>query len=349
MTRRTVQSSLAPIAAAVAALVVGCTRQPETQVSADAVVAVVDDAPITAGELDRTVARQLAELDAQMYDLRRQKLDEVIGDRLIAAEAQRRGMAVNDLLDREVDAKAEVTEAEIDRFVEVNRSRWTGTDADLRSRIREELESQRHSAARDAFVQALQANAKIDISLPLPTVFRFDVPIEGAAAARGPAEAPVTIVEFTDFHCPYCKAVQPTLAELERRYGRYLRFVQHDLPIDRLHPQARIVHEAARCADEQGRFWDFRARAFAVAPATPNQLSDIARDLGMNVAAFAACRAGTRVREAVTRSLEVGSQVGVASTPAFFINGRQLLGAQPIDRFVRYIDAELRNAGVSLN
>lgn len=335
--------------AVVAVFGLGCAGSRPGEGADDAVVATVDGERITAAELDAALAQPLAELDGQMYTLRRQKLDEVIGDRLIAAEARRQGMSADELVALEVNAKVQVTDAEIEPFVEANRSRWTGPEAELRRRIREELERQRRAAARRAFVEALAAKAAVDISLPLPTAFRLDVPVEGAAAVRGPADAPVTIIEFTDFHCPYCKSVQPTLAEIEKRYGRHVRLVQHDLPIDQIHPDARVVHEAVRCAGEQGKFWEYRDRAFALAPASPDRLPGIAREIGLDLAAFDACRKGPAVRDAVRRSSELASRLGLGSTPTFFINGRQVVGAQPLDRFVLYIEAELKSAGVATN
>jgi protein-disulfide isomerase len=329
------------------ALSIACGIQPDDGSLENA--AVVDGAPITTAELDRALAQPLAQLDGQQYRLRRDKLEELIGDRLIAAEAKRRGVTAADLLEKEVNAKVQITDAELNMLIDANKSRWSGTPGELHDRVRDELRLQRAASVRRAFVETLRTSADVKTSLPLPGVYRLDIPIDGAAAIRGPASAPVTIIEFTDFHCPYCKAAQSTLATIDRRYGRYLRFIQHDMPIDQIHPRARVVHEAVRCAGEQEKFWEYRDRAFLVSPATPSQLTEIAKDLGLNLNAFDTCRTGQAVREAVLRDGAVGSQLGIESTPTFFINGRQIVGAQPLEEFVAFIESELRSAGITVN
>ena len=269
--------------------------------------------------------------------------------RLIAAEARRRGVTVAELLEKEVNAKVQITDAEMATLIDANKSQWRGTPGELHDRVRDELRLQRAASVRRAFVETLRTSADVKTSLPLPSVYRLDIPIDGAAAVRGPTSAPVTIIEFTDFHCPYCRSAQSTLATIDKRYGRYVRFVQHDMPIDQIHPQARIVHEAVRCAGEQQKFWEYRDRAFAVAPATPAQLTQIAKDLALNLDAFDTCRTGHAVREAVLRDGAVGSQLGIESAPTFFINGRQIVGAQPLEEFVALIESELRTAGITVN
>jgi protein-disulfide isomerase len=331
--------------AALGLLLVACDRSPQPA-EPPTVVAEVEGVPITSAEIDETLARPLAELEGQIYSLRKERLDEIIGERLLAAEAARRQIPVDVLLDQETAGRSEVTDAELAAVVAANKARWTGTDDELRRRVLAEMRRQKTAAARQAFIDRLRSSADVVVSLPPPAIHRFDVPVEGAAAVRGAADAAITIVEFTDFHCPYCRVVQPTLAEIQKRYGRHVRLVQHDVPIDQIHPQARPAHEAARCAGEQGRFWEYRERLFATAPAPPSGLDAIARDLGLDSGAFAACRTSQAVRDAVTRDSQLASSLGVQSTPTFFINGRLVLGAQPLEQFLLVIDDELRRAGI---
>ena len=156
---------------------------------------------------------------------------------------------------------------------------------------------------------------------------------------------PITIVEFTDFHCPYCKGVQPTIAMVLERYADKVRLVHHDLPIDALHPQARKVHEAARCAGEQNKFWEYRERAFPEGPKTPQERTKIASDLGLNMPAFNTCVAGQAVAAAVREDETQARSLNLTSTPTFYINGRQLIGAQPLESFVQIIEDELSRLG----
>ena len=152
----------------------------------------------------------------------------------------------------------------------------------------------------------------------------------------------MTIVEFQDFHCPFCKRVQATIGELLARYGDKVKVVHRDFPLDNLHPQARRGHEAARCANEQGKFWAYHDKLYENAPrATPDQLKAYAREVGLDLPAFEQCLASGKHRAAVQKDVEEGQRLGVTGTPSFFINGRQLTGAQPLEAFARAIDEEL--------
>ncbi len=177
-----------------------------------------------------------------------------------------------------------------------------------------------------------------------PPVFRAQVSTDGALAT-GPATAPVTIVEFSDFHCPFCKRVVPTLAQLEIQYGDQVKLVFRDFPIDQLHPQSRKAHEAARCANEQSKFWAYHDALFANAPKTsPEQLKASAQEVGLDLPAFEQCVSSGKYQATVQQDVEEGTRAGITGTPAFFINGRLLSGAQPLESFARAIEDELARA-----
>jgi protein-disulfide isomerase len=321
----------------------GCRSQSADTPTPD-VLAQVNGVPITADEVDQPIAQSVADLRDEIYRLRRERLDAVIGERLLAAEAERRKMPVQEMVDQEsrLGGTTIVTEAEVEAMSAANRSRWRGTEDELRRRVREELQRQKHAAAREAFIARLRASANVVVSLPPPEIHRVTIPLDHAAASRGDANAPVTIVEFTDYHCPYCRSVQATLDDLQARYGRRIRHVQYDSPIDQIHPRARLAHVAARCAGEQNKFWEYRERVFATFPTEPDRLAALAADVGLDVAKFEACRADSRVAEAVARSSNTAATLGVQATPTFYINGRLVRGAQPLEAFTAIIDDELQ-------
>ena len=147
------------------------------------------------------------------------------------------------------------------------------------------------------------------------------------APFKGPETAPVTIVKFEDFDCSFCQRAQATLAQLLARYGGQVKLVHRDFPIDPLHGKS-LAHEAARCADHQGKFWTYHDALYAEA-------------IGLDVGAFEQCLTGGTDRAVVQRDVDEGSRVGVKATPTFFINGRPLVGAQPLERFIQMIDDEL--------
>ncbi len=313
--------------------------------SAREVAATVDGETITTGELEGDLAPSLAKLREQEYELKKERLDALIADRLLAAEAKRRGMTVKALLQQEVTAKlTPVTDEQIDSFVAANRSRIQGDPARLKERIRAFIADQQTSSQREAFVDTLRKKSKVDVRLAPPPVFRASVATEGFPS-RGPASAPVTIVEFSDFHCPFCRAAQPTLDALLERYGNKVRLVYRHFPLDSLHPQARRAAEAAWCAEQQDKFWQFHDELYKNGPeASPDTLKRLASEAGLDTGRLDACLASGTAAPAVEADVEEGTKFGVTGTPGFFINGRALSGNQPIEAFVSVIDEELQNS-----
>ena len=309
--------------------------------AAEPPLAEVNGEAITADEVDKAIKPQVSKLEEQIYNLKRQRVESLVRDRLLAQEAKRRGITVQQLLDREVTSKVGlVTEEEIEKFYQANKGRFQGDEAEARDKIRSGLQGQKISAKRDEFVSALRAKGKVVVHLQAPPVTRLDVAVDGAPS-RGSAKAPVTIVEFSDFLCPFCKRVQPTLTELEKRYGDKVRFVFKDYPIEQLHPGATRAAEAARCATEQGKFWPYHDVLFQKGPKTPQELKASATEAGLDATKLEACLTSGKHGAAVKKDMEEGSRLGVSGTPAFFINGRMLSGAQPTEAFAQIIDDEL--------
>jgi protein-disulfide isomerase len=315
---------------------------PRSAAATSEALAEIDGVTITTDEIEKTLGAPLARLQEQIYTMKRQKVEALIGDRLLAREATKRGMSVGALLDSEVTAKVGlVTEQEIESFYKANKPRLQGEESEVREKIRAHLQSQKLAIQRDTFLRMLRSQAKVTVHLKEPPVFRAQVTADGGPF-KGGAHAPVTIIEFTDFHCPFCKRVQPTLAELQTRFGDKVKLVHKDYPIDQLHPQARKGHEAARCAAEQGKFWAYKDLLYANAPkASPEQLKDFAREAGLDLAAFDGCLGSGKHRAAIEKDIEEGARAGVTGTPAFFINGRMISGAQPLEKFVQLIEEEL--------
>jgi protein-disulfide isomerase len=310
-------------------------------------LAEVNGRPITEEEIDKAIAAPLSKLQEQIYNLRRQRLDAVIRDRLFAQEAAKRGISVQKLLDAEVTSKVGlVTEEEIERFYQANKARFKADadEAEIRDQIRSQLQGQKVGAQREAFLQSLRRGAQIAINLQPPPVARVEVSVDGAPV-RGAANAPVTIVEFSDFHCPFCKRVLPTLKDLEAKYGDNVKLVFRDYPIEQLHPGARKAHEAARCASEQGKFWAYHDVLFDRAPQTSaDELKASAREVGLDLAKFDQCVASGKHKEAVQKDIDEGARLGVNGTPTFFINGELLSGARPLESFVRVVERELERS-----
>jgi protein-disulfide isomerase len=273
-------------------------------------LAEVEGVAITNDEVEKAIGAPLARLQEQIYTMKRQKIEQLIAERLLAKEAAKRGLSVPALLDAEVTSKVRlVTEQEVETFYQANKARLQGDEATLKERIRAQLQNQKLQAAREAFLRSLRSlrsQAKVVVHLKAPPAFRAQVSVDGAPF-RGSATAPVTIVKFEDFHCPFCKRAQATLSQILARYGEQVKLVHRDFPIDNLHPQARRAHEAARCANDQGKFWAYHDKLYENAPkASPEQLKAYAKEVGLDLSAFEQCLDSGKYQAAVQRNIEEG-------------------------------------------
>jgi protein-disulfide isomerase len=307
------------------------------------VVATIDGETITQDELDQAVGAELGRLEQQMFDLRQRKLDSLVAEKLIAREATRRGVTPEALAKTEIDAKvAPVSDDEVSRFYEANKARLPNSP-NIRDQIRQYLEMQQREDLRDGFVEGLRTKAKVDVLLTAPPVRRAAIDV-GSSPVRGDASAPVTIVEFSDFHCPYCRTVQPTLLQLLDRYPGKVRLVYKDLPLDGLHPNARRASVAARCANDQGKFWQFHDALYSGSVGNDTSIETmkgVAQKVGLDVEAFAQCAQSDRHSTGIEQDMAQAEKLGLSGTPAFFVNGRLLTGAQPLEGFAKIIDEEL--------
>ncbi|HEX7086840.1 MAG TPA: thioredoxin domain-containing protein [Vicinamibacterales bacterium] len=305
-------------------------------------VATVNGTPITKAELDELVAPEVSKLEEQAHQVRLQGLAEIIDGRLLEAEAARRGVTREALERAEIAGKVSpVTDQDVEAFIAANRDRLPADPRSIEPQIRQYLADQRLAARREAFLDELRTAADVKVLLKAPPVFRAPIDLTGAPT-RGPENAAVTLVEFSDFHCPFCRRVQPTLDELLKKYPTQVRLVYKHMPLDSLHPRARRAAEASWCAQQQGRFWEYHDALYADPSAgTDEQLTAIAQRLGLDLNAFGACLASDEPKATVQRHVEEGARYGVSGTPGFFVNGRLLSGAQPLESFVRIIEEEL--------
>jgi protein-disulfide isomerase len=163
----------------------------------------------------------------------------------------------------------------------------------------------------------------------------------------GPDRAPITIVEFSDFQCPYCQKSVGTLKELRRLYGDRIRLIYRDYPGPN-HPYAPQAAIAARCAGEQGKFWEYHDLLFDRQSSNKGwDFASLSKELGLQQSVFEGCLNSGRFREQITKDLQDGLKLGITSTPTFFLNGRPLVGAQPLTNFQTLIDTLLAHQPLS--
>jgi protein-disulfide isomerase len=169
---------------------------------------------------------------------------------------------------------------------------------------------------------------------------RYSVDV-GSAPIRGNKDAQVTIVAFSDFQCPFCNRVNPTLAQVQQTYGDKVRLAFKHLPL-RIHPDAPAAHAAAEAAHRQGKFWEMYDKIFAnQRELRPEKYKEYATQMGLDVVKFEKDSASPDVKKKIDADTQEAEKLGVSGTPAFFINGKYLSGAQPFDSFKKLIDDEL--------
>jgi protein-disulfide isomerase len=186
-----------------------------------------------------------------------------------------------------------------------------------------------------------QAAAEIIVSPTPPQYIRYDIPTEGYPSL-GPEDAPITIVEFSDFQCPFCRRFQSeTYQALMDAYPGQIRFVYRNLPLTSIHPNAMPSAIASLCANDQGKYWEYHDKLFSNETLDEATYIQHATDLGLDVEKFTACLSDGSHDEFIQQDMDFAMNLGVQSTPTFFINGLAIVGAQPLTNFTQLIDKEL--------
>lgn len=178
---------------------------------------------------------------------------------------------------------------------------------------------------------------------------RIELSVSESDHIRGNPSAPITIVEFSDLECPFCKSFHPTMKRILEEYGDKVRWVYRHFPLDNIHPKADKEAEASECAGELGgeeKFWAYVDRVFEITPSNNNLnlalLPAIAEDVGLNRAQFEQCLASGKYAERVEAQYQEGLRLGVLGTPGSFVNGVPVRGAVPYEQLKAVIDAELQ-------
>ncbi len=325
-------------------------QAPAAEAPAGEAIARIGGEAVTTAELDAWIKEDLFRQQtegkgaAALHQLRSEALERMIDERVLEAEAAREGVAVDALLERAAQGEPPSDE-EVRAFYDQNQARMgEASFEDISPRIREFLQRQSAGEAVSRYVATLRDGAGVEVDFEPPRV-----EVAATGPALGPDDAPVTVVEFSDFQCPFCARAGPTIKQLVARYPGQVRVVYRHFPLSSIHPDAQRAAEASACADDQGKFWEFHDAVFAAGTQslTAEMLQGLAEQVGADRESFRQCLADGRHRAAVLGDLQDGRRAGVQGTPAFFVNGVMLSGAQNLDAFVRIIDSELERLGAS--
>jgi protein-disulfide isomerase len=288
-------------------------------------------------ETERVKCEQNA--DRKEHTVLESAAQRLVRKRLFTLEAQSRGLT-EDALREQIRGKAsEVSDADVDDFYLQNQARISQPKEQVAEQIRSYIRQQRLQKAEADFFAEIESKYQVDYLLePL----RVEVAASGPG--RGSEQAPVTIVEFSDFECPYCKRVLPTIDQVEKKFGDKIRVVYRQYPLS-IHANAQKAAEASLCALDQGKFWEMHDLLFEEQKAlTLPDLKEKATRLQLDAETFASCLDSGRHAETVQADLRDGTAAGVDGTPAFFVNGRFLSGAVAFETMSQMVEDEIRRS-----
>lgn len=315
---------------------------PNTQGGGE-VALVLDGREITVDELRAHMQKQfldelLRQPESEIYELHEKAARDLVQRHVVEAAAAEEGVSPEALFERVTGEAPETTVEEVAAWFSANESRLRGARLeDVAPQIKDMLDNEAKSRAWGSYIRPRLEALEWRFALTPPRV-----ELEATRLVRGPAEAPVTIMTFSDYQCPYCIRSEPVLAEVLSRYPEQVRLIHRHFPLDSIHPQARPAAEAAMCADEQGRFWDFHDAIFARGGRLEaDSFAEIGRELELDLETLGQCMGERRYRDFVQSDFEAGEAAGVTGTPAFFVNGIALKGARNADEISEIVDAEL--------
>jgi protein-disulfide isomerase len=345
---RTVGVSLRPLLAILICLLLPklTTAQSGSAAESPANLAVFQGQGISEDQLPAAEQAQLQRMMQQVFAVKRRALQEVLDQKLVESEAKKKGLSVDDLVKSEVDSKvADPSDDDVSAYYQAHQGQINQPFDQVKDKIRQGLKDQAIQKARRLYVQGLMEEAVSDGSLVvLLRPPKIEVTYD-PGRVRGDPKAPVTIVEFADFSCPYCRKVESTLNELMAKYPGKIKIGFRDFPLRQLHPNAQLAAEASRCAGEQGKYWEYHDLLFATADkqSRDDLLAD-AVTLKLDDKQFDACLSSGKYKPQIEQDVQFATRAGIVDTPGFFINGTFLNGAQPAAAFEAIIDEELADA-----
>jgi protein-disulfide isomerase len=311
-------------------------------------VAKIGGKTITSGELDEAAKKDLTQLDQQYqeqrYQIRRNQLESMLRQRAFDEKAKAKNMTREEFIKSEVASKIpEPSDEEIRALYD--RAKAGGQQLPPLDQVKDQIagyiKSQKGQSVLADYYE--QMKKEMGIEVLMPPYQPPKVAVDATGPSKGPATAPITIVEFSDYECPFCVKAEPTVKEVMAAYPGKIRLVYRDYPLP-MHSKAPKAAEAAHCAGDQGKYWEMHDKLFAQnGKLDVPDLKAAAREVqGIDGGKFDQCLdSGAKAKE-VEANKKAGDDAGVSGTPAFFVNGRLLSGAQPPEAFKALIDEELK-------
>jgi len=323
-----------PLVLGIFALAVSASAKSENEV-----VVEVGGHKFTLADVEQKESSRLLQARNTYYQTQKSAINHFVDDQLLAQKAAAEHITVDELVKREITSKVvDPTEEQLKFLYDI-----LGTDQPyekMRSQLLDQYRQQRTAKTRADYLKMLASETKIVTSFLPPGA---EVSLNGAPRT-GSAQAAITLVEYADYECPYCQQVYPALKKLEKDYVGKLSVVFKDCPLP-MHSHAQKAAEAANCAKEQGKFWEYSNTLFE----NPGkleiaQLKDYSKALGLNTTEFDKCLDGGAESGKVQKATEEAQTLGIGGTPSFFINGHFYTGAMKYEALRDVVELELAAA-----
>lgn len=306
------------------------------------VVAEVYGQKMTEAELNRSLSIELFQMQKNVYNLKKRKIDEWTDKILLEKEAQRRKLTLEQLIEKEVRNRVRaVAQKDIDKFYEQNKERLPGTKEQLADRIKSFLENENTQTLYRNYLDRLRKRARVVYSLAKPQHPRIELSLT-PGPTRGKENAKVKIVEFSDFECPGCSGLVQKLERVQKKYGSKINLTFKAYPLS-FHKKALLAHQASLCADDQNKFWPYHDLLFKNQQALERKdLEGYAEKVKLDMTKFRQCLDSGEKSAKVQKDISEGDQAGVHATPTFFVNGKIVVGDVPQEQIEELINEELK-------
>lgn len=334
---------------AVTVLVIACNKDAQSKPNfifkaapSKEVVASMGDQKILEADLVKGIESDLYEAELKVYEIKYAKLQAMLLERFMNQDPDKKGLTNDEFLDKHIAKAVKVTDAQVEAFIKERQIPKDQINPEIKSRIVEYLTVESKKVAVDNWIAAKTKKTPVEIYIQKPTLPTFEVNV-GEAPFKGGSDAKVTIVEFSDFQCPFCSKGAQVLSALEKKYGNKVKIAFKHYPLP-FHAQARIAAEASMCANEQSSklFWKMHDAMFAdQSKLDKDNLIATAKKVGVKEVEFKTCLESGKFKAKVDADVAQGAAIGIKSTPTFYINGKLISGAQPLEVFTEVIDADL--------
>ncbi|MEI8347904.1 MAG: DsbA family protein [Pseudomonadota bacterium] len=298
---------------------------------------------VTEAELTKGIEAEIFEAESKVFEIKMNKLRALVLEKLMEKDPRKKGMNNDEFLDKFIAKVGKPGKADVDKFIKERQIPQENVNDELKGRVEQFLTMESKRKTIEKWMGEQTAKAPVEVYMVKPSRPVFDINL-GDSPIVGKADAKVTVVEFTDFQCPFCSRAHATVTQLKKKYGDKVKFVIKNFPLP-FHQDAKLAAQASLCANEQGiKLMEKMNDAMFAEQSKLNKdgLLEMAKKSGIKADQFSTCLDSQKYAAKIDADVADGNKVGVNSTPTYFINGKMINGAQPVEVFSDLIDEELK-------